>query len=171
MRALRLLPLLFPLALLSGTPALSGCDSDEVTCEDTTPFETVEITEDGVELGETIEVLDCVSVSYVGRLAGTSETFDEGSFSPFLFTTQPRSTPRGERYRVASFIPGFVLGMGGMQVGETRRVTIPPSLGYRNEDRLDADGDVVIPACSTLEFDITLTSIRQDLRDCLQSSP
>ena len=69
-----------------------------------------------------------------------------------------------------------MLGVNGQQVGQTRRVTVPPSFGYRTEERNarmgTVDGEeggepyVGIPSCSTLEFDITLKRIEQDTRLC-----
>jgi FKBP-type peptidyl-prolyl cis-trans isomerase len=38
----------------------------------------------------------------------------------------------------------------------TRRLIIPPQLGYGSQDVTDNDGVVVIPANSTLIFDIEL---------------
>ncbi|MEM0963908.1 MAG: FKBP-type peptidyl-prolyl cis-trans isomerase [Bacteroidota bacterium] len=166
MRLLKpLLALLFPLALLSGTPALVGCDSGEETCANAeTEIDLADITPDGTTLGDTSEPGDCITVNYVGRLADGSGTFDEGTLN-ILLTPQASS-----RYRTAAgLIRGFVLGLEDMQVRESRRVTIPPLLGYNLseiEDRNPDDDRVGIPSCSTLEFDITLTAINRDIRTC-----
>lgn len=147
--------ILLSLAFVSGAPALTGCDSgeDTVQCPAGT-FDTEDLTPEGTQLGATLRLNDCVSVRYVGRLADGSGTFDEGTLN-FFFTT------------TSGLIPGFILGMAEQRVGEARRVTIPPSLGYgaREVDR-DGDGMPEIPSCSTLEFDITLTAINQDTRVC-----
>lgn len=149
--------LLLAALFLSGTPVLSGCDSteEEVECSADGPaFDTEDITPEGTELGDTIQVGDCVSVRYAGRLAGDAETFDEGTLS-FFFSAN------------AGLIPGFILGMSEQRVDQVRRVTIPPNLGYGvSEIDRDRDGDPEIPSCSTLEFDITLVAINQDTRVC-----
>lgn len=164
MRALGpLLTFLFPLVLLSGAPALAGCDSggSEAGCVDSTPFSFEDISPEGTELGDPIGTNACVSLRYVGRVAGAAETFDEGTLD-LIFTNQPS----GEFFTAGNLIPGFVLGMAAQQVGETRRVIIPPSLGYGERAIEGRDGGTGIPSCSTLEFEITVTAINRDTRVC-----
>ncbi len=57
-------------------------------------------------------------------------------------------------------IPGFRNGVVGMAIGETRTFTVPPELGYGDEDQVDRDDNVVIPGGSTLIFEVTLLDIR-----------
>ena len=154
------------LALASGAPALSGCDSnDPVTCEVSGDIEIEDTTPEGTDLGATLATNDCIALDYVGRLADGSGTFDEGRLSPFLATTQSSQT-----YRTASdLIPGFARGLGGLRVGESRRISVPPNLGYGTREIEDRDPDdeyVGIPACSVLEFEVTLVEIYQDPRRC-----
>ncbi|MCU0667643.1 MAG: FKBP-type peptidyl-prolyl cis-trans isomerase [Patescibacteria group bacterium] len=87
-----------------------------------------------------------LAVTYTGYLTN-GQVFDQsrpannGQLQPLLFTLG-----------AGQLIPGFELGVNGMKVGGTRRVIIPPSLGY---------GDKVqgqIPANSVLIFDISLTA-------------
>ena len=150
--------LVFALGLtlvLGGAPALSGCDSGSGSiCESNTDqFAFEDITPDGADLGETIAVGNCVAVEYVGTLAEGGEMFDEGGFD-FYYVQN------------GGLISGFILGMQGQRVGETRRVTIPPTLGY-GETALEGRGDNAgIPSCSTLTFEITLTRIYADPRRC-----
>lgn len=155
MRATSPLALLLGLTLLvGGAPALTGCDANgEVCAENTDEFSTEDITPDGTALGPAIQVGQCVTVAYVGRLNATGELFDEGSF-PFTYSSS------------ASLIRGFVLGMSGQQVNETRRVVIPPSLGYGDQALDGRNGNAGIPSCSTLQFDITVTAINADPRVC-----
>lgn len=153
------------LPALLGALILAGCDGTQPeSCPTTDTFSTEDLTPDGTELGDAIETNDCVTVEYVGRLADGSGTFDEGTLR-FVLTNQQSTA-----YLTAgSLIPGFVVGMAAQQVGQTRRVIIPPSLGYRDRVTPDPDGEgerVGIPACSTLEFDIKVTAIDEDLRVC-----
>ncbi|MGB3541621.1 FKBP-type peptidyl-prolyl cis-trans isomerase [Rubrivirga sp.] len=154
---------LLSVLVLSGTPALSGCDSSatEGVCTDDVPFSFEDISPEETELGDTVATNACVSLRYVGRLADGSGTFDEGTLN-FIFTSQPSNT----FYTAGSLIPGFVLGMAAQQVGETRRVIIPPSLGYGSGEIEGRDGGVGIPSCATLEFEITITAINGDTRIC-----
>lgn len=161
MRTLRLFasPALlgFLVLVVSGAPVLTGCDSGGLqspnSCESDDAFDTEDLTPEGTELGRTLAVGSCVAVDYVGRLADGSGTFDEGTLT-FVYSSNAR------------YLYGFLLGMSGMKVGESRRVTIPPNLGYGTQPQNTREGYVDIPACSTLEFDITLTAIYQDARLC-----
>jgi FKBP-type peptidyl-prolyl cis-trans isomerase FkpA len=56
-------------------------------------------------------------------------------------------------------IPGFEQGVVGLRTGGTRRLIIPPGLGYGAEPRRDASGQVVIPANSTLVYDVEVMEI------------
>ena len=158
-------PLLLLLLLLPGAPVLSGCDSGVAGCTSTDQFATEDITPEGTPpLGETAVAGSCVVVDYVGRLADGSGTFDEGTGLTFPVTSN------------SGTIAGFVLGVRDQQVGQTRRVTIPPNLAYGTRIQTAKPGTVggveggepyaAIPSCSTLEFDITLVRINQDARLC-----
>ena len=57
-------------------------------------------------------------------------------------------------------IAGFQIGVNGMNVGGERRMVVPSALGYGGEDIKDpASGAVVIPANSTLVFDVKLVKV------------
>lgn len=89
-----------------------------------------------------------VRVHYTGWLS-TGAPFDSSlDGAPLLFTIG------GGR-----LIAGFDEGVRGMRVGGKRRLIIPPALGYGSEPVRDQAGRVVIPANSTLVFDIELVSI------------
>lgn len=140
---------LLALLVVPAASGLAGCDSggDEgPSCTDPVAFDIEDITPDSVDTGDQVADGACVSVSYVGRLAGGAE-FDRGT---------------GLRFAVrqnGGVINGFWLGVRQQRVGETRRLTIPPSLGYLNREVTGADGEVVIPACSVLEFEVTVDDI------------
>lgn len=50
-------------------------------------------------------------------------------------------------------IPGFLDGLLGMRVGGTRKILVPPALGYGNQDYLD------IPGGSVLVFEVVLNDL------------
>ena len=163
MRALG--PLCFLLLLLPGAPALSGCDSQQAgQCVSADAFAIEDITPEGTTLGATAESGSCVSVRYVGRLAGSGEVFDEGEINEFFLD------------RRSGLITGFIIGVTNQRERQTRRVTVPPGFGYGANSRDAREGTVGgveggtpyvgIPSCSTLEFDITLTRVFSDTRTC-----
>ncbi|HEX9951517.1 MAG TPA: FKBP-type peptidyl-prolyl cis-trans isomerase [Rubricoccaceae bacterium] len=146
----------------------AGCDSTDpltpVTCADA-PLSVQDIS---VTTSQAANQGSFVSVRYVGRLTNGA-AFD--------------STRAGA---VASFslqqvVTGFRLGIGGtdafpeaqvpeiapMRLGSRRIITIPPNLGYGGVPLTDQNGNVIlnsagtplIPACSTLIFDVTLVDI------------
>jgi FKBP-type peptidyl-prolyl cis-trans isomerase len=80
---------------------------------------------------------DTVTVNYTGWLEDGTE-FDSGSL------TQP----------LGGLIAGWQEGVPGMRVGGTRRVIIPPELGYG-----EGGFGTTIPPNATLIFDIELLSI------------
>lgn len=102
-----------------------------------------------VEAGTGAEAEWCegVAVQYVGSVLGDTVPFDSSriAFVP------------GE----GVLIPGFEQGVVGMKVGGRRHVIIPPELGYGAQPRYDQAGRIVIPANSTLVFDITLLAVEE----------
>ena len=87
-------------------------------------------------MGATITAADCVYLTYEGRLE-TGEVFDQNERAPL---------------RIQGTVRGFQQAVVGRRVGESVTVTIPPSLGYGARPPFGSD----IPACATLEFDITI---------------
>lgn len=94
--------------------------------------------------GEIVLSTSEVRLTYIGSLADGSQ-FGTGEFSFVM----------GQRQVIA----GFEQGVLGMQERGSRRVIIPPDLGYGNQDQ-DA-----IPAGSVLIFDITVDSIPIDMSE------
>lgn len=96
--------------------------------------------------GQPVKTGDMVTVDYVGTLENGVK-FDSSidRNEPFKFTLGQNRV-----------IQGWELGVLGMRVGEKRRLTIPPELGYRSQG---AGG--VIPPNATLIFEIDMLKIRE----------
>jgi FKBP-type peptidyl-prolyl cis-trans isomerase len=91
-----------------------------------------------------------VSVLYVGKLPDGT-VFDSSEAhgnQPLVFTLGSQG-----------LIAGFQIGVNGMKEGGERLIAVPPSLGYGAQDVKDPNGKVVIPANSTLVFDIKLVKV------------
>ncbi len=61
---------------------------------------------------------------------------------------------------VAGTVPGFSEALKRMKKGGKYKVVIPPELGYGAEAKRDPSGKVVLPANSTLHFDVELLDFR-----------
>jgi FKBP-type peptidyl-prolyl cis-trans isomerase len=89
-----------------------------------------------------------VKVEYTGWLQSTGKKFD----SSYDRKGQPFDvTPLGQ----AQVIPGWNEGLMGMKAGGTRRLIIPPSLGYGAQGQ-----GAAIPPNSTLIFDVTALTVQ-----------
>ncbi|MBW3629025.1 MAG: FKBP-type peptidyl-prolyl cis-trans isomerase [Gemmatimonadetes bacterium] len=101
--------------------------------------------------GATVVSCRRVLVYYRGILAA-----DNTEFAPRALLNPPFAPGRNE------VIDGFEQGVIGMRVGGKRRLIIPPSLGYGSTPRTNPNtGAVVIPANSTLIFDIEAQAVEQ----------
>ncbi|RVX08364.1 Peptidyl-prolyl cis-trans isomerase FKBP53 [Vitis vinifera] len=85
-----------------------------------------------------------VSVHYIGNLKKNGKIFDSNvGRAPFKF-----------RLGVGQVIKGWDVGVNGMRVGDKRRLTIPPSMGYG-----DQGAGKTIPPNSWLVFDVELVAV------------
>lgn len=89
---------------------------------------------------------DTLSVHYTGTLT------DGKKFDSSRDRSEPFAVTLGQRRVIA----GWEMGLVGMKVGEKRRLTIPPDLGYGAKG---AGG--VIPPNATLIFEVELLTIRR----------
>jgi len=94
--------------------------------------------------GTVAEAGQRVSVHYEGRLED-GEVFD---------ASRPRGQPFAFTIGAGQVIRGWEQGVAGMKIGETRRLTIPPELGYGA-----AGAGGVIPRNATLVFEIELVDV------------
>lgn len=103
------------------------------------------VTEDVVVgTGEEATAGKKVAVQYRGTLSDGTE-FDS--------SYKRDNTPLEFVVGAGQMIPGFDKGVQGMKVGGTRKITIPPELGYGST----TSGP--IPANSTLMFEVVLESV------------
>lgn len=84
---------------------------------------------------------DVTLVNYEGKLRDGT-TFDKSE----------RPTPMP----VAAVVPGFSEGLKVLTKGAKARFWIKPELGYKDEEKRDQTGKVVLPANSVLIFDVEL---------------
>ena len=116
-----------------------GCQNEKTTMENGLIIETL------IEGEEpTAEQYSIVTVNYTGSLENGT-VFDSSlnpGREPFRFTLG-----------VGQVIAGWDQGVLGMRTGEKRKLTIPPELGYGNQDM------GVIPPNSTLIFEIDLLEV------------
>ncbi len=91
-----------------------------------------------------------VSVLYVGMLQDGT-VFDSSQ----AHNNEPLKFQLGAQ----GLIPGFQIGVNGMKEGGERRIAIPPEFGYGTQEVKDATGKVIIPANSSILFDIKLVKV------------
>lgn len=92
-----------------------------------------------------------VSVLYVGKLPDGT-VFDSSA----AHNNQPLTFQLGAN----GLIPGFQIGVNGMKVGGERLMAVPPTLGYGGTDVKDSTGKVIIPANTTIVFDVKLVNVQ-----------
>ncbi|KAM3322937.1 peptidyl-prolyl cis-trans isomerase FKBP43 isoform X1 [Capsicum chacoense] len=86
-----------------------------------------------------------IKVHYIGKLKENGQIFDTNiGKSPFKFRLGDKDV-----------IEGWNLGLDGMRVGDKRRLTVPPSMGYGK------GAGENIPPNSWLVFDIELSGVRR----------
>lgn len=138
----------------SQTPAANSCQFDvsvpaatEPTPEAYKPETSISqlVTSDLTEgSGRPTQTGDCLVVKYYGNLTDGT-VFDENYTKP---TALQFALGQGQ------VIPGWDEGLLGMRAGGTRRLLLPPSLGY------GAQAQGSIPANSSLVFTVKLISIK-----------
>lgn len=120
------------------------------TTEQTPPTTQVAGQDVTVGTGEEAVPGSIVEVLYVGRLEDGT-VFDSSEANG----NQPLQFQLG----TDGLIPGFQIGINGMREGGERRIAVPPEFAYGNQDVKDPEGNIIIPANSTIIFDVRLISV------------
>lgn len=138
----------------AGAPS-QGQTASTATASSSTP--QVQGQDVSVGSGAVAQPGDSVSVLYVGYVGQISSTtiFDSSAAhgnKPLTFTLGSNG-----------LIAGFQIGVNGMKVGGERLLSIPSELGYGttaiHQDPNDPKSPIIIPANSTLIFDVKLVDV------------
>jgi len=118
-----------------------------IGCEEKGETMTDELIIEDIVIGNGVEAKssDNVTVDYTGKLM-------DGSI--FDSSKNPNREPFSFTVGIGVVIKGWDDGVPGMKVGGTRRLTIPPNMGYGSQGAGN-----VIPPNATLIFDIELLGI------------
>ncbi|NND70542.1 MAG: hypothetical protein HKN43_03085 [Rhodothermales bacterium] len=116
---------------------IAGCDSNQDT--------PVEISELVIGSGKVATVDSMIQVVYTAWV-DNADTFQ---------TDQTLEEPTV----LSTLLEGWVEGVAGMRVGGRRVLTIPPEKAFGNREVVDDSLNVLVPANSTVVFDIELTMV------------
>ena len=116
-----------------------SCSKEKQTMSNGLVIEDIKIGD-----GQEGEKFNIVTVNYTGLL-------EDGT--KFDSSLNPGRTPFRFTVGAGQVIQGWDQGLIGMKIGGTRKLTIPPELGYGSRD------NGPIPANSTLIFEIDLLGI------------
>lgn len=124
--------------------ALFGCGSSK-SSSNTTSSNTQGLKVEDIKVGNGNVVTkgSKVTVHYVGTLTNGTK-FD---------SSRDRNRPLTFEIGEGNMIEGWEIGLVGMKVGGIRKLTVPPELGYGDEDHNK------IPANSILLFEIELLNV------------
>lgn len=119
----------------------TGCSSSD-NCVTLQGELKVDVLQQGV--GRAAQTGNLITVAYVGRLENGT-VFDEGTISFNMGNRQ--------------VIQGWEEGLLGARIGEKRRLTIPPNLGYGCRDAGCFEGTCDIPGNSVLIFEVEVLDV------------
>lgn len=135
-------------AVITGLGFFNENQEKNQTAQDNFATQTMQIETLKEGSGEGAKTEDKVTVNYTGTLENGTK-FDS-SVDPAFGHVEPFEFTLGE----GRVIQGWEQGVFGMKIGEKRKLTIPPDLGYG-----EAGAGAIIPPNSTLIFEIDLLKI------------
>ncbi|MBM3271970.1 FKBP-type peptidyl-prolyl cis-trans isomerase [Candidatus Kaiserbacteria bacterium] len=136
--------------VISKKPAAPTAEQTQQQVDAATASSTVQAQDVSVGTGAAAVPGSVVSVLYVGKLPDGT-VFDSSA----AHNNEPLVFQLGTQ----GLIPGFQIGVNGMKEGGERLMAVPPELGYGAQDVKDANGKVIIPANSTIIFDVKLVKV------------
>ena len=94
-----------------------------------------------------------LAIHYTGFLLDGTQFDSSRDFNqPIVFTPG-----------LSGLIDGLEQGVIGMRTGGTRRLIIPPELAFGSEPRRNQAGEIVVPANSTVIYDIEVLQIASQI--------
>jgi FKBP-type peptidyl-prolyl cis-trans isomerase len=139
------------IAALAALASATGCGSNDSTAPSANvPFSSTDLT---VGTGATAASGNTVTVNYTGWLYDSSRADNKGT--QFDSSLTAGRTPLVFQLGTGRVIQGWDRGVVGMKVGGSRRLVIPPDLGYGS-----AGFPPAIPSNATLVFDISLLAVQ-----------
>jgi FKBP-type peptidyl-prolyl cis-trans isomerase FkpA len=160
--------------LCAAVGLLTGC-IDPLTAP---PCTAVEFTNASLS-GDTITTT--TGLRYINGAPGTRDTLPDGTpgtrdtlpwcrtvavhYEAFLLdgtkfdSSRDRSQPLVFTAGFGALIDGIEQGVIGMRAEGTRRLIIPPALGFGSEPRRNEAGEIVVPGNSTVVYDIEVLEI------------
>ena len=134
----------------SGGDVLPVTEATNPTNSNATDMNQLIIKDTVVGTGAVATAGKTVTVNYTGMLTN-GKVFDTSAShgQPFSFVLG-----------AGQVIAGWDQGVAGMKVGGKRHLSIPATMGYGPQAMTDGQGNVIIPANSTLEFDVELVGVK-----------
>jgi FKBP-type peptidyl-prolyl cis-trans isomerase len=132
-------------AMITPTPSAGPATPPAVKGQQTKLSDGLEYIDVKTGTGAVVQDGSSINVQYTGWLQSNGKKFD----SSYDHGGQPFNLTVGQ----GQVIKGWDEGLVGMKVGGTRRLIIPPSLGYGS-----TGSPPTIPANATLIFDVTVVS-------------
>lgn len=157
---------------------LAGClkNNDEITnptctydpCANAAPAAQIQALQDSLEARGITAVQHCSGVFYTIDSTGDNTgkaptpcsyiaiTYKGSLLNGTVFDEQTQPVA----FDLGTLIPGWRNVLPLIKSGGKMHLYIPPALGYGNQDRRDANGNIVIPANSNLIFEVSLLAVQ-----------